>query len=90
MLFFTQHFVGGQLDECDLTLKDINLLVGAFIKILIGIYHQRVEYPEDDKKQSISVISKAAGAELPDHGEEFKPVPSNISLLFKHKNQDRS
>lgn len=86
----SQHFVGGQLDECDLTLKDINLLVGAFIKILIGIYHQRVEYPEDDKKQSISLISKAAGAELPGHGEEFKPAASNISLLFKHKNQDHS
>lgn len=37
----------GQLDECDLTLKDITKIKNAFIKSLIGIYHQRIEYPED-------------------------------------------
>ncbi|MDO8518628.1 MAG: HDIG domain-containing protein, partial [Deltaproteobacteria bacterium] len=43
-----QHFVDEQLDECDLTLKDLHLIAESFIKILIGIYHQRVEYPESD------------------------------------------
>lgn len=36
----------GQLDECDLTLKQIEQIRRSFIKILEGIYHPRVEYPE--------------------------------------------
>lgn len=39
----------GQLDNCDLTLKEINLIKEAFIPILTGIYHARIEYPELDK-----------------------------------------
>lgn len=34
-----------QLDECDITNKDINIIIKTFINILIGIYHDRVEYP---------------------------------------------
>ncbi|ENK1242918.1 HD family phosphohydrolase [Clostridium botulinum] len=37
----------GQLDECDLTLKEIGLIREAFLKVLVSIYHQRIEYPED-------------------------------------------
>ncbi len=37
----------GQLDNCDLTLKDLNKIKEAFIKSLMGIYHQRIEYPVD-------------------------------------------
>jgi len=37
----------GQLDNCDLTLKDLNKIREAFLKVLTGIYHQRIEYPED-------------------------------------------
>ena len=37
----------GQLDNCDLTLKDLDKIRGAFLKVLNGIYHQRIEYPVD-------------------------------------------
>lgn len=36
----------GQLDECDLTLKDLDKIATSFTKVLTGIYHHRVEYPE--------------------------------------------
>lgn len=39
----------GQLDECDLTLQDLDAMVGAFMKTLRGIYHSRIEYPDPDK-----------------------------------------
>ncbi|MCL6452450.1 MAG: HDIG domain-containing protein [Alicyclobacillus sp.] len=39
----------GQLDECDLTLQDLDVMVGAFMKTLKGIYHSRIEYPDLDK-----------------------------------------
>jgi len=38
-------FTEGQLDECDLTLKDLHLIAKAFIRILTAMYHHRVDYP---------------------------------------------
>lgn len=37
----------GQLDNCELTLKNIKNIKESFLKVLTGIYHQRIEYPED-------------------------------------------
>lgn len=39
---FSDH----QLDECPLTLKDLNNIAKSFNKILSGIYHHRIEYPD--------------------------------------------
>ncbi|WIG98214.1 HDIG domain-containing metalloprotein [Myxococcus sp. SDU36] len=38
-------FSEGQLDECDLTLKDLNLISQSFLHTLEGIYHTRPAYP---------------------------------------------
>lgn len=43
-------FIDGQLDECDLTLKDLEKIAGVFIRILVHIYHARVPYPEKETK----------------------------------------
>jgi putative nucleotidyltransferase with HDIG domain len=45
-------FSDGQLDECELTLKDLNEIAKSFIQILMGISHQRIEYPEPAAKGS--------------------------------------
>ncbi|MBI5875657.1 MAG: HDIG domain-containing protein [Deltaproteobacteria bacterium] len=39
-------FVDGQLDECELTLKDLDAIAKSFNRALIGMFHQRIEYPE--------------------------------------------
>lgn len=39
----------GQLDNCDLTLKDLEKIRKCFLKALYGIYHQRIEYPTEKK-----------------------------------------
>lgn len=36
----------GLLDLCDLTFKDLDKIAIAFVKVLSGIFHSRVEYPE--------------------------------------------
>ena len=38
----------GQLDECGLTLKDLNTIANSFLSILVGIFHERIEYPKLD------------------------------------------
>jgi putative nucleotidyltransferase with HDIG domain len=39
-------FIDGQLDECTLTLKDLELIGMTFTRVLTAIYHTRVKYPE--------------------------------------------
>ena len=39
-------FIDGQLDECDLTLKDIDKIANVFSHVLSGIYHARIKYPQ--------------------------------------------
>lgn len=36
----------GQLDRCSLTFRDLNLISEAFLTVLGGVYHERIEYPE--------------------------------------------
>jgi len=40
------HLADGQLDESDITLRDLDKICDAFVRVLTGIYHKRVEYPE--------------------------------------------
>ncbi len=39
-------FSDGQLNECELTLKDLNKIAKSFNSILNGIYHHRIEYSD--------------------------------------------
>lgn len=44
------RFVEEQLNECDITLKDLEKIAKIFIKMLIGMHHSRIKYPEQDKE----------------------------------------
>jgi putative nucleotidyltransferase with HDIG domain len=37
----------GQLDDCDLTLKELDLINQAILETLHGTFHSRIEYPAD-------------------------------------------
>jgi putative nucleotidyltransferase with HDIG domain len=36
----------GQLDECTLTLKDLNTIGDVFVRVLSSMFHSRIEYPD--------------------------------------------
>ncbi|MEW5700686.1 MAG: HDIG domain-containing metalloprotein [Candidatus Zixiibacteriota bacterium] len=38
-------FLAGQLEECNLTLRDIHKIEESFQKTLLGVFHQRIDYP---------------------------------------------
>ncbi len=38
----------GQLDRCSLTFRDLNLICEAFLTVLGGVFHERIEYPTVD------------------------------------------
>ena len=51
LLNFVREIVEGkimdsQLDECDVTLKDISLITESFARVLSGMFHTRIEYPK--------------------------------------------
>jgi putative nucleotidyltransferase with HDIG domain len=45
-------FSDGQLDLCELTLKDLHSIAKSFNKILAGIHHHRIEYSETTAKEN--------------------------------------
>jgi cyclic-di-AMP phosphodiesterase PgpH len=48
-------FSDGQLDNCELTLKDLHSIAKSFYKILNGIHHHRIEYTDVALKESVKV-----------------------------------
>lgn len=48
------RFMEGELDECDLTLKDLTKIKESFLKILIGIHHHRIKYPDKNQLELVS------------------------------------
>lgn len=40
----------GQLDESDLTLSDLKKMEQSLYRVLVGIFHSRIKYPEKERK----------------------------------------
>lgn len=49
----------GQLDESHLTLRDLDKISDAFVRVLTGIFHQRIEYPEGIREQDLRRLPDA-------------------------------
>ncbi|MDE7063976.1 MAG: HD family phosphohydrolase, partial [Desulfovibrionaceae bacterium] len=61
-------FSEGQLDESELTFKDLHKLSENFLRILTGIFHQRIAYPDSTNPKAPGSIQSAPQAPP-------KPVP---------------
>lgn len=59
----------GQLDQCPLTLRDIDRSKAAFARVLIGMYHRRIDYPTGVRSQD------DAAERTPASGEETAALP---------------
>ncbi|MFC2062028.1 HD family phosphohydrolase [Elusimicrobiota bacterium] len=46
-------FIDNQLNNCDLTLASLEEIQKSFTQTLSGIYHSRIEYPEDKEESSV-------------------------------------
>jgi len=56
-----KNLENGQLEECDLTLKDLDKIGDSFSRILTGMFHSRVEYPDEDLIKKIKEEGKKSG-----------------------------
>src|SRR3954463_3513266 len=55
-----ERVADGQFDECDLTLRDIEKIKEAFVQQLLGMYHQRIAYPQN---KVVELESRRAAAD---------------------------
>lgn len=62
------HIHDGQLSNCPLTFRQIQIIKDTFLSILKGVYHTRIEYPDDEKREK-------AQKNEPEH----QPEPSRTS-----------
>lgn len=78
-------FIDGQLDECTLTLRDMEIIAATFIRILSAMHHSRIKYPEKKngkngngnhgKKSSEENPAKSA-SDYPGRKKNFTPSGS--------------
>ncbi len=54
----------GQLSHCPLTFRDLHIVKEAFLNILIGVYHNRIEYPEGKKDTPKKLDAKETPSEV--------------------------
>jgi len=68
-------YSSGQLDESDLTFKDLDTLTDSFQQVLRGIYHHRISYPSvsPDKARQRQIYAPAQ-AQFP--AQPMPPVPA--------------
>ncbi len=55
-----RKFTDGQLEECNLTLKDLNTIRQTFHRIILGIYHQRIDYPKGPDSDEPTTFPKTS------------------------------
>jgi cyclic-di-AMP phosphodiesterase PgpH len=62
----------GQLDNCSLTFRDVSKVKTAFVQILAGYYHSRIEYPDqkDPDAKEITQVEKNMKSDKPEKKEK--------------------
>jgi putative nucleotidyltransferase with HDIG domain len=72
----TDKLTSGDLDESDLTTRDLDQIRGAFVEILQGVFHPRIKYPEEVQEK----LAGATPAALPSPQSVQTTVPSAQSV----------
>ena len=65
----------GQLDECDLTQRDLRGIRESFARLLSGMLHSRIDYPDTAKEAA----KKTADLTLPSPNATLDPIPNRIT-----------
>lgn len=73
-------FASGELNECELTLRDLHLIAKSFTRVLTGIYHQRIAYAEPAEKVQISAEARSGASAASRDGEDSE-VTENLKRL---------
>jgi cyclic-di-AMP phosphodiesterase PgpH len=70
-------FLDGQLEECEMTLKDLHKIEDSFVRILTAIFHQRIDYPDSQSLDSTHPKSDEDLDSKPSKTLPFRPKKSS-------------
>ncbi len=73
-------FLDGQIDECEITLKDISEIKKRFSYILTGIFHKRIAYPEISSQSGVKKMKQ-----IEDIDEQSRGIVSQQPEVDKGK-----
>jgi putative nucleotidyltransferase with HDIG domain len=76
-----------QLDNCDLTFRDVSKIKEAFVQVLAGYYHSRIEYPDQKKQENDEQKDSQKSDEKSEQKSEVKIVPKNTEKNNGGKNE---
>jgi putative nucleotidyltransferase with HDIG domain len=74
----SDKLASGQLDECDLTMRDLDRSRRVFVNTLQGVFHPRVRYPEPARAATLSAQERGNAATddgSPQEARQDEPVP---------------
>ena len=74
---FQRHIETGQLDDTNLTFKEIGAIKEKFMSLLVGIYHSRVKYPGQEEEE-------ATATEDPWIAPIDFSVPADVSVVWRN------
>ena len=75
----------GQLENCDLTFKDLNIIESSFVTILAGHYHSRIEYPDQKDPDEKTLSEKSVENQV----EKTNKTLSEKTLVKTEKKEDK-
>ena len=87
-ILITQKMDSKQLDNCDLTFRDISGIKAAFVNLLTGYYHNRIKYqnqqdPDDAPAKTEEVPAAEAPKEAPKAPATAKTSPAAKAPVAK-------
>lgn len=86
-------FTDGQLDNCDLTLKDLHEIARAFIGRLLAMHHQRPQYPGEKKRsdtRKTDAVKAVDGSGDNEHSPDANAKSEEGSTNGQKKKDDES
>jgi putative nucleotidyltransferase with HDIG domain len=64
---FETRLIQGQLDDTDLTMRELNIIKNSFISTMRGVYHPRITYPKLEEPSQEEPTIKAGSRSQTDH-----------------------
>ncbi len=71
----SEQLAEGQLDECDITLRELREVAKSFKSTLRAVYHPRIEYPPALPDEVVALATGTAPTGNPTPSWRFEPRP---------------
>jgi len=73
------RFTSGELDECPLTLRDLNQIKISFERTLTGLFHGRISYADEQKPGSLRLETQKDKRAVPATPVSTLHTPEDLS-----------